>query len=329
MPPGTNERPSPGCRQAEGRAVSPSTTPHRMPAVLTMTPSPPPRPNSRTATNHPHRGWRTRPRTSSPGPSSNNREVADDSDAVGWRDVIRSAAGDGYVVLHESLATTNGGVRLLPTGRMWVESLRERRADRRLRHAALQTEILLWLRTGCEDLVLVDDFPADAGFEGSLYEDWERERGWESLQERKLVTGTDSANGIYLARLTADGRDCVDQFGGSVSEYLRAQQRPNNNVTVHGNNSGNIASGNRDVVKRPRPTPGLTPPTSPTSCAPWSRSPIGSVCRSRTGRNLSVPRSRLSTSLRLRSLTSIRSRRLAARSSNFLVRLWVRCYRAC
>ena len=40
MPPGTNERPFPGMpTKAAGRAVSPSTTPHRMPAVLTVTPS--------------------------------------------------------------------------------------------------------------------------------------------------------------------------------------------------------------------------------------------------------------------------------------------------
>jgi hypothetical protein len=60
-------------------------------------------------------------------------EVADDGDGAGWRLVIRAAATDGYVVLHESLATTTGAVVLLPRGRVRVELLRERRVDAHLR----------------------------------------------------------------------------------------------------------------------------------------------------------------------------------------------------
>src|SRR6266536_3112636 len=59
--------------QSRGRAVSPSTTPHRMPAVLTVTLSPDPARTPAPAKDHPHREWRTRPHSSSPGLTSNTR----------------------------------------------------------------------------------------------------------------------------------------------------------------------------------------------------------------------------------------------------------------
>jgi hypothetical protein len=178
-----------------------------------------------------------------------HREVAGDDDVPGWREVIRGAARDGYANVSESLSTTNGGARLLTPGRVRVEELRARRVDRRLRHAAMEAAILNWLRSGPEELALVSDLPAALSFEGSPYEAWERERAWESLRERRLITGTDSANGLFLAQLTASGRDCVDYFGGFVSDYQRDLRAVSNIVNIQGDNSGNIASGNRDVIQ--------------------------------------------------------------------------------
>src|SRR6266536_22472 len=81
--------------QSRGRAVSPSTPPHRMPAVLTVTLSPAPARTPAPAKDHPHREWRTRPHSSSPGLTSNTRGKAGGTAAGSLNNVGVSYGGEG------------------------------------------------------------------------------------------------------------------------------------------------------------------------------------------------------------------------------------------
>src|SRR6266487_1686379 len=95
--------------QSRGRAVSPSTTPHRMPAVLTVTLSPDPARTPAPAKDHPHREWRTRPHSSSPGLTSNTYGI---SDQVHWheRPSTRASATDpACSALRDRISSTGTG----------------------------------------------------------------------------------------------------------------------------------------------------------------------------------------------------------------------------
>ncbi|MEV7042209.1 hypothetical protein [Amycolatopsis sp. NPDC051061] len=92
---------------------------------------------------------------------------------------------------------------------------------------------------------------ADNHYFGSRFADSEVAPAISDLAERNLVTGM-SADQLGPAavkpRLTAEGRDCVIEYGGDVSEYLnRHGASHGTNVTMN-HVTGNTVIGNENIV---------------------------------------------------------------------------------
>jgi hypothetical protein len=146
---------------------------------------------------------------------------------------------------------------ILPDGIAAVERLRSARATptQRARRAVMaRTHLLWWLEgqnsppndlSGALAGLGVDDLGTSF-----TIEDINREVAY--LEEKGLIRGlrTFQSTGLMRPALTADGRTCVTDFGGNVSEYLNAQNRggstTNNTFNVNGGGN-NFAVGDHNT----------------------------------------------------------------------------------
>ncbi|MEU4439125.1 hypothetical protein [Micromonospora chalcea] len=114
-------------------------------------------------------------------------------------------------------------------------------------------------RTGCRDTLLRWVYERDANgesteiaeiatspygwFSGELYSAADLVEAVRFLRERRLLGGTDEAPTIEPA-----GTECVEQYSGVV-EYLNRGDGGGVNVTILGDNKGQLAVANRDVAQ--------------------------------------------------------------------------------
>lgn len=148
---------------------------------------------------------------------------------------------------------------ITPEGIAHLHQIRARRENPALRAHNLRDRMLQWLYQ-YEQVVGVDGMaPADwtgfldgdgARFLGERFNRAEIEQAASYLTGRNLITAfrIDQAGpGWARPRLTDDGRDCLLDFGGSISDYLRRNRRSVN--TYIGNNSGNVAVGSENFTQ--------------------------------------------------------------------------------
>lgn len=139
--------------------------------------------------------------------------------------------------------TMAASASLTDKGRHFVQTMRDARANQRLREIAIREALVCWLNE--KRLVAA---PVDAGacpipmfllspqaiFCGEPFTNDEQDRALRYLNENGLI----EHNPAYsTARLTSDGIDCASDYDCNVREYMMARNRPqgtNYNVTNYG-----------------------------------------------------------------------------------------------
>lgn len=145
---------------------------------------------------------------------------------------------------------------LTPSGTRHVQEIRRRREDPVYRIPALRKQMLLWLFSveringKAHDW---SDFLSSkyASFLGDRFIKSEMDHEVAYLVDRGLITTNarvdSEVNGWFYPRLTADGRDCITEHGGAVSDFLRSR---NGGATYHfSDNSGAISVNSRHVTQ--------------------------------------------------------------------------------
>jgi hypothetical protein len=130
-------------------------------------------------------------------------------------------------------------------GRPQAAARRELRKDGKARRLACRDAVLQWLdaREGEDATTEISEIVRSplGWFCGASFTIDDVTKTIISLREKRLVTGPDNE-----PRITAEGIDCVERYGGVV-EYLNRQDRGGVQVTIQGDNNGQLAVANRDV----------------------------------------------------------------------------------
>lgn len=178
------------------------------------------------------------------------------SDAASPQDELRELVGylaDRRLVKDH---TTFGGAdaEIRPDGVAAVQRVRAARAapaQRARRAAAVQTHLLWWLDGQDTRPASVAGALSDLGDDdlGTPYTALDVDRAASYLLDKGLITAHRSWQSELLRpELTHDGRTCVTDFGGNVSDYLNASARGGNTTTTITTGShSNIAVGNHNV----------------------------------------------------------------------------------
>ncbi|MEU7574081.1 hypothetical protein [Micromonospora sp. NPDC049240] len=123
----------------------------------------------------------------------------------------------------------------------------ERRKDSRARRLACRDAVLRWVyeRDANGESTEITQIGASpyGWFNGELYSAADLVTAVQFLRERRLLGGTDEIPTIEPA-----GTECIEQYG-SVVDYLNRGDGAGVNVTIMGNNSGQLAVANRDVAQ--------------------------------------------------------------------------------
>ncbi|MEW2539311.1 hypothetical protein [Micromonospora chalcea] len=123
----------------------------------------------------------------------------------------------------------------------------DRRRDNLARRSACRDAVLRWVYerdANGESTEIAEIATSPYGwFSGELYSAADLVEAVRFLRERRLLGGIDEAPTIEPA-----GAECVEQYGGVV-EYLNRGDGAGVNVTILGDNSGQLAVANRDVAQ--------------------------------------------------------------------------------
>ena len=178
--------------------------------------------------------------------------------------LLRYCKGRG--LLDDRFSTLGGPVaNMTPAGIQWVDDRRRRRADPALRIAAARKGLLIWIwkqkQAGAHFPITEKflDFD-DSVFEGDRLQADEVDRACAYLAEKGLISGVtvDERSGPVRAETTSAGDDCVERYGGDVTEYERRDVQASSPVFhIHGDNTGNIAANSRDVTMNAKTVKGV------------------------------------------------------------------------
>ncbi|MFJ6153882.1 hypothetical protein [Micromonospora profundi] len=138
-------------------------------------------------------------------------------------------------------------IKLTETGRTEAVARLERRKDSRARRMACRDAVLRWVYerdANGESTEIAEIATSPYGwFNGELFGAADLVGAVQFLRERGLLGGTDETPTIELA-----GIECIEQYGGVV-DYLNRGDGAGVNITIMGNNSGQLAVANRDVAQ--------------------------------------------------------------------------------
>ncbi|TDC66912.1 hypothetical protein E1258_01350 [Micromonospora sp. KC207] len=136
---------------------------------------------------------------------------------------------------------------LTDSGRETAVARIESRKDARARRGACRNAVMRWVYervANGESTEIAEIANSPYGwFNGVLFSAADLMEAVRFLQERRLLGGTDEA-----PTLESTGTECVEQYEGVV-EYLNRADGSGVNVTIMGNNSGQLAVANRDVAQ--------------------------------------------------------------------------------
>ncbi|MEU2168301.1 hypothetical protein ACH47V_23745 [Micromonospora chersina] len=136
---------------------------------------------------------------------------------------------------------------LTEAGRREAATRVERRRDNLARRTGCRDAVLRWVyerNANGESTEITEIATSPYGwFNGELYSAADLAGAVQFLRERRLLGGTDEIPTIEPA-----GTECVEQYGGVV-EFLNRGDGAGVNVTIMGNNSGQLAVANRDVAQ--------------------------------------------------------------------------------
>ncbi|MGC1211997.1 MAG: hypothetical protein WA890_12120 [Micromonospora sp.] len=136
---------------------------------------------------------------------------------------------------------------LTEAGRREAAARIERRKDNRARRVACRDAVLRWVYerdANGESTEVAEIVNSPYGwFNGELFSAADLVEAVRFLRERGLLGGTDETPTIEPA-----GTECIEQYGGVV-DYLNRGDGAGVNVTIMGNNNGQLAVANRDVAQ--------------------------------------------------------------------------------
>jgi hypothetical protein len=141
----------------------------------------------------------------------------------------------------------NRSAMLTDSGREMAVARIERRKDTRARRGVCRDAVLRWAyerEANGESTEIAEITETPYGwFSGMPFSTADLVEAVRFLRERRLLGGTDETPTIESA-----GIECVEQYE-SVVEYLNRGNGSGVNVTIMGNNSGQLAVANRDVAQ--------------------------------------------------------------------------------
>jgi hypothetical protein len=135
--------------------------------------------------------------------------------------------------------------RLTETGRVLAAARHERREDAAARRTACRDAVLRWLHVqdAADDATEIQKIIGSpfGWFCGTAFtvDDLVKSVGY--LREKGLVAGSD-----HEPSITAEGADCVERYGGLVN-YLNRNDNAGVQVTILGDNRGQLAVAGRDI----------------------------------------------------------------------------------
>lgn len=152
------------------------------------------------------------------------------------RGVLQNLSDRGLISLSPGMGLDGLSASITDAGRVDVEARRARRADPALRRAATRDALVQWIyRNPRGDL---DDMVTDLStfYEGEPLERDHLEGELGYLLNKDLVTGVSADQFVLLQpEVTDKGVDCVEQYGGSVRDYLRRAEGSATQHNVHFN----------------------------------------------------------------------------------------------
>lgn len=165
----------------------------------------------------------------------------------------------GLVRDHSTMGGSDASINA--EGAALVQKLRAERMRPARRLGTLRSRMLTWLDEYSEQSGPSDwsEFLAGPGMEyhGSDFTEKEVTREADYLQHHGLIkafSAWGATSGMLRPTITTQGRDCLVDFEGNVSDYLNRSQRPNNttsttnNITMTGS-TGNITVASDNVVQ--------------------------------------------------------------------------------
>jgi hypothetical protein len=172
-----------------------------------------------------------------------------------WRDILRALDREGLIKLAETMGFEGTSMVLTHAGRVEVEARRARRRDPARRNLAARDAVVRWLyaRPGHEASG-VEPMTADPGYlyEAEPFTITDLNAALTYLVNAGLVAGVAAFGApVVRPRLTSKGVDCAEQFGGSVSDYVRrsAGGDTQHHVNFNGAVSGNVSWSSEHVTQ--------------------------------------------------------------------------------
>jgi hypothetical protein len=148
--------------------------------------------------------------------------------------------------------------RIMLAGIAKAQAFRERRDDPQLRVAAARNVLLRWMyeqHLSDRHMPIPTDVLASprATYMGKPFTEAEVRRAAAYLAAKDLIKGPGawgSAGSPVRASITPQGQDCVEEYGGDVSEYLRDQARGGivNEIGTFNQHGGAVAFGNTGPI---------------------------------------------------------------------------------
>jgi hypothetical protein len=181
-----------------------------------------------------------------------------------WRGIFRKLNDDGLITFSDAMGFDGYHAMIAGPGRAEIEARRARRSHAGLRRSAARDAVVRWLyaRPGYEaaDLKpMLSD--TTCYFECFPFERSELDAALVYLADKGIATGIRLSRALLTRpRLTDKGEDCVEQFGGSVRDYVRRGEMSGTQHTVnfHGPVSGsNVAWDNQTVTQTATTTSGV------------------------------------------------------------------------
>ncbi|SCG46925.1 hypothetical protein [Micromonospora humi] len=161
-------------------------------------------------------------------------------DALVQDDLVKEAKAMGRFGMLRRISLTDAGNRE-------AAQRIERRRDNRARRNACRDAVLRWVYerdANGESTEIAEIVTSPYGwFSGELYSGADLAGAVQFLRERRLLGGTDEIPTIEPA-----GTECIEQYGGVV-DYLNRGDGAGVNVTILGDNKGQLAVANRDVAQ--------------------------------------------------------------------------------
>jgi hypothetical protein len=179
-----------------------------------------------------------------PGTIPTNRMIAEGV-ALPVEDIIRTTtllAARGLAKSADSMGPEATGVWLTAAGHDLVSTWRAARSSARQRRVACRDAVLDWFDEQSERVRDSSAFLRDvrASYYGEPFTPDEAQQAVSFLHGNGLIDGATVAEGedVYNAKITDDGRVCVEQYGSTVADWMNRAQRGGDTITTITNSPG-------------------------------------------------------------------------------------------